>query len=167
MRRVALFMSLVAVTMLGVVLLTPTRTTHAQDATPLAGDLPFAIAPGVTADLLPTLEDPPSLYRVRFAPGVIYDLEPQPVIDLVYGEAGTLTLRLDAPATVVRAGATDTPGEPIAAETEFTLGAGDYSVFPPNISGEARNDGQDPAQVAVAELVPEQLATSLMGTPVP
>ena len=51
-------------------------------------------------------------------------------------------------------------GEPIAADTEFSLNAGDYSVFPPNVSGEARNDGQDPAQVAVAELIPDSRPVS-------
>ena len=56
----------------------PTAGTRAQDATPLAGGLPFEIAPGVTADLLPTSQDPPSLYRIRFAPGVTYEIEPVP-----------------------------------------------------------------------------------------
>jgi hypothetical protein len=167
MHRFGLLVSVVAVMLLGLVALGLTSTTRAQDATSLAGDLPFEIAPGVSADILPPSEDPPSLYRVRFAPGVTYELEPLPVIDLVYAEAGTLTLRLDAPVTVVRAGETNMPGEPIAADTEFTLGSGDYAVFPPNMRGEARNDGEDPAQVAVAELVPEQLATSLVATPVP
>jgi hypothetical protein len=166
-RRFGLVLSLIALVLAGLVALGATAGTRAQDATPLAGGLPFEIAPGVTTDLLPTSQDSPSLYRIRFAPGVTYEVEPTPAIDLVYGEAGTLTLRLDAPVTVVRAGETDAPGEPIAADTEFTLNAGDYSVFPPNVSGEARNDGQDPAQVAVAELIPEQLAQSLAGTPVP
>ena len=88
-------------------------------------------------------------------------------VSLVYVEAGTLILRLDAPLTVMRAGETDVPGEPIAADAEVTLGPGDYTVFPPQVGGEARNEGQNPAQVAVAELVPEQLAQSLLGTPVP
>jgi hypothetical protein len=166
MRRFGLLLSVIAFVLMGLVALGSTTTTRAQEATPLAGGLPFEIAPGVTADILPTSDDPPSLYRVRFAPGVIYELEVSPAVSLVYVEAGSLVLHLDAPLTVMRGGETDVPGESIAADAEVTLEPGDYTVFPPNVSGEARNDGPDPAQVAVAELVPEQLAQSLMGTPV-
>ena len=167
MRRFGQLLSLTAIVLVGFATLGPAVTTRAQEATPLAGALPFEIAPGVSADILPTSVDPPSLYRVRFAPGTVYDLEASPAISLVYVEAGTVVLRLDAPLTIVRAGATDMPGEPIAAETEVTLEPGDYTVFPPQVGGEARNDGQEVAQVAVAELVPEQLAQSLTGTPEP
>jgi hypothetical protein len=167
MRRFVLLLSVSAIVLLGLIALGSASTTRAQDATPLAGGLPFEIAPGVTADILPPLEDPPSLYRVRFAPGVTYKLESSPAISLVYVEAGTLVQHLDGPVTVVRAGATDAPGEPMAADAEVTLSAGDYTTVPPEVGGEIRNEGQDPAQVAVAELVPEHLAMSLMATPVP
>jgi hypothetical protein len=97
----------------------------------------------------------------------MYIEEPVPVIRLVYGEVGTLHLRLDLPVTVVRAGEITSPGEPIAADTEFALNPGDYTVYPPNVRKEMRNDGQEPAQVAIVELAPEQLAASLIATPVP
>jgi quercetin dioxygenase-like cupin family protein len=167
MRPFGLVLSVIAFVLLSLVALGSTVTTRAQEATPLAGGLPFEIAPGVTADILPASEDPPSLYRIRFAPGVVYELEVSPAVSLVYVEAGTLVLRLDAPLTVTRAGETDAPGEAIAADTEVTLGPGDYTVFPPNVSGEARNDGEEPAQVAAAELIPAQLEMSRMGTPTP
>ena len=166
-RHYGFVLSVIAMVLLGLVGLGSTGATWAQEATPLAGGLPFELAPGVTADILPTSKDPPSLYRIRFAPGVVYELEVSPAVSLVYVEAGTLVLRLDAPLTVTRAGQTDTPGEPIAAGVEVTLGEGDYTVLPPNVTGEARNDGQDPAQVTAAELIPEQLEMSLMGTPAP
>jgi hypothetical protein len=47
----------------------PTATAHHRDVAPPAGDLHFEIAPGVMADILSRLEEPASLYRVRFAPG--------------------------------------------------------------------------------------------------
>ena len=78
MRRFGLVLSLVALVLTRLVALGPTAGTRAQDATPLAGGLPLEIAPGVTADLLPTSQDPPSLYRIRFAPGVTYEIEPVP-----------------------------------------------------------------------------------------
>jgi hypothetical protein len=40
-------------------------------------------------------------------------------------------------------------------------------VYPPNVRKIMRNDGQEPAQVAVAQLDLGQLAASLMATPVP
>jgi hypothetical protein len=89
------------------------------------------------------------------------------VVLLLYGEAGTLHVRPDWPVTVVRAGATDAPGESIAADTEFALNAGDDTVYPPNVRKFMRNDGQIPAQVVVAQLVPQELAASLKATPVP
>ena len=82
-------------------------TVDAQEGTPPAGG--FEIAPGVTAEALAFAagREAPALYRLTFAPGVTYRVEPAPSISLVYGETGTLTLTLDAPITIVRAGATD------------------------------------------------------------
>ena len=74
-----------------------TGPTHTRDAAPLASDLPFEIAPGVMADILSRLEEPPSLYRVRFAPGVTCAVDPVPTISLVQGGAGSVMARLDAP----------------------------------------------------------------------
>ena len=121
----------------------------------------------MTAGILPASEDPPSLYRVWFAPDTIYPLAVDPAIGLVYVESVTLVLRLGAPVTIMHAGENDAPGEPIGADTEVTLSPGDYTTFPPGVGGEDRSEGQDPAQVAVAGLVPEQLVISLMGAPVP
>ena len=44
-------------------------STRAQESTPAAETTGVEIAPGVTFDLMPASEDPPSLYRLRFAPG--------------------------------------------------------------------------------------------------
>ncbi len=42
--------------------------TRAQESTPAAAT-GVEISPGVTFELMPASEDPPSLYRLRFAPG--------------------------------------------------------------------------------------------------
>ncbi len=142
-------------------------TVDAQEGTPPAGG--FEIAPGVTAEALAFAagRETPALYRLTFAPGVTYRVEPTPAISLVYGEAGALTATLDAPITIVRAGAIATPGEAVAAGTEFTLAAGDYAVFPPLVGGEVRNDGREAATVTVADIVPEGMATPTAATPTP
>lgn len=116
----------------------------------------LAFAPG---------QEAPALYRLTFAPGVTYSIDPAPEISLVYGEAGTLTFTLDAPVTITRAGATNAPGEAVAAGAEFMLEAGDYTVFPPLVSGEVRNDGQEAASVVVASIVPAGVATPTAATP--
>lgn len=128
----------------------------AQDATPPAG---FEIAPGVMAEVLPTSQDPPSLYRLHFAPGVTYEIMEDPSIGVSFVNTGTLTLRVDVPVTVAQSGATGAAGESFAAGTEFTVTAGDYFVLPPSATGQVRNDGDETVTVSVAGLVPEQIAT--------
>lgn len=118
-RRFGVLLFMIIIMLLGLVALGPTAATRGQDATPLAGGLAFEIASGVTASILPTSEDPPFLYRVRFAPGAVYELDVSPAVSLVYVEAGNLVLRLDVPVTVMRAGATDLPGEQIAAGSAY------------------------------------------------
>ena len=139
----------------------------AQEGTPPPGG--FEIAPGVTAEALAFAaeQEAPALYRLTFAPGVTYAFDPAPEISLAYVEVGALAITLDAPVTVTRAGATDAPGEAVAAGTEFTLVVGDYVVLPPLVDGEVRNDGQEAASVVVAGIVPSAVATPMAATPAP
>ncbi len=160
MRRTSFLLSVAVVALLG--LLAAARlgpVSVAQEGTPPPGG--FEIAPGVTAEALAFAagQEEPSLYRLTFAPGVTYLVAPSPAINLVYGEAGALIFTLDAPVTVTRAGATDMPGEAVAADTAFTLAAGDYAVLPPLVSGEVRNEGQEPASAVAAAIVPSGAAT--------
>lgn len=128
----------------------------AQEGTPAAGPPPFEIEPGVTAEALAFVagQDAPSLYRLTFAPGVTYAIAPAPDLSLVYGETGSLQFTLNAPVTVTRAGASDTPSEPVAANTVFMLTAGDYTVLPPFVGGQVRNDGTEAVSVMVAAIMP-------------
>jgi hypothetical protein len=56
--------------------------------------------------------------------------------------------------------------EEVAADAEFTLEAGEFFVWPPNMGGEVRNDGQEPAVTLLANLAPEEAAgPPMVGTP--
>ena len=164
MRRRSILFPVVVAVLLGLVAIGRVGPdTAAQEGTPP----PFEIAPGVIAEAIAFApgQETPSLYRLTFAPGVVYPIAPAPDISLVYAEAGSLTFTLDAPVTVTRAGASDAPGEAVAAGAEFTLGEGDYTAFPLLVGGEARNDGREAATVTVAAIVPPGMASPVAGTP--
>ncbi|MDP9359343.1 MAG: hypothetical protein M3R02_29470 [Chloroflexota bacterium] len=165
MRRTPVLLSVVAVVLLGLVAAGIGPLARAQEGTPPPGG--FEIAPGVVAEGLAFAagQETPALYRLTFAPGVVYPIAPAPEISLVYSEAGMLTLTLDAPVTITRAGATGSPGEAVAAGTGFMMHTGDYAVFPSLVGGEARNDGPEAATVLVASIIPPGMATPVAGTP--
>jgi hypothetical protein len=174
MRRLGLLVSLLVVALLGLGSLAPITSTRAQDATPLAGELEVKIDEGVTFGIVPTTPlatAPASAFRLRFAPGAVWerpaDAMDEPVVSIVYVEAGTLVFRSTGPLMVMRAGQNDAPAESFAADTDVTLSVGDSTVLGLNPLREIRNDGQVPAQLATATLYLERLETSLMATPVP
>jgi quercetin dioxygenase-like cupin family protein len=148
----------------------------AQDATPaaeqqagvpegvtfvtLAAGTIEVLAPG-TANLV--------LGRIRLEPGATLTFDPtDPSVDLVFMGSGTLTFRVDAPMSVARGARAGTPvptePEEIAAGTEFTMSEGDSALFPPNSSGEVRNDGDEDAVAWVTNVA---LFTSDAATPTP
>ena len=151
-------------------------STMAQDATPpseqqggapegvsfvtLASGSIEVLSPG-TANLV--------LGRIRLAPGATVPFDPtDPSVDLVFVAGGTLTFRVDAPMTVARgvSAGTPVPTEPEAIEagTEFTMSDGDSALFPPNASGEVRNDGDEDATAWVTNVA---LFTTDASTPTP
>ena len=151
-------------------------STQAQDATPpseqqagapegvsfvsLASGTIEVLSPG-TANLV--------LGRIRLAPGAVLPFDPtDPSVDLVFVSTGTFTFRVDAPMTVARSASAGTPAptepEAIAAGTEFTLSDGDSALFPPNASGEVRNDGDEDATAWVTNVA---LFTPAASTPTP
>jgi hypothetical protein len=129
----------------------------------------FEIAPGVTAEAIAFApgQEAPALYRLHFAPDVTYAFVEDPSLGLAYVESGTLTLRVDMPVMVGQVGASDTAGEQVAADTEFTVTAGDYFVLPPFATGDVRNDGPEAATVSVAGIVPMGSGTAPPSTPAP
>ncbi len=135
-----------------------------------------------TADTLPATPADFSLFRIGFDPGASFPIEAtDPSVALVVVEAGAVTVRVDAPTRVTRAAtiaAFATPGmdenavpapDEIAAGTEFTMAAGDSAFFPPNETGEVRNDGQEQAVILVANIGPPSggPAGGPAGTPTP
>ena len=150
-------------------------STMAQDATPtseqqagpegvsfvtLASGSIEVLSPG-TANLV--------LGRIRLAPGASVPFDPaDPSVDLVYIASGTLTFSIDAPMSVARgvSAGTPVPTEPeaISAGTEFTMSDGDSALFPPNASGEVRNDSDEDATAWVTNVA---LFTTDAGTPTP
>lgn len=138
----------------------------AQESTPGPSDS-FEIAPGVTADNVVFVDgqENPSLYHLHFAPGVSYPVQASPSLELVLMESGTLTVRLDAPVTISQLNAMDGSGEAVAAGAEFTLGAGQYFVLAPGVSGEVRNDGEETATVSIAGMIPGGTAIPAAATP--
>lgn len=151
-------------------------TARAQDATPdteqaadtdetgtfraLASGSMELLAPG-TANL--------GFGRITLAPGGSVPFDPNdPSAVLVYIASGEVTFRVETEMTVARGVATGTPmptePEVVAANTEFTLLEGDSALFPPAISGEARNEG---TEEAVAWIVTLAHLTAAASTPTP
>ena len=188
MRRVPLLVALVAVAFVSLSLLLAARVPAvAQEGTPTGEEF----APeGVTFEPLGfgTAEDLPAapadlvLLRFTIVPGADFPIEADdPSVALVFVDSGALTARVEAPIRVTRAATIAlfaTPGavdegaipapEEVAVGTEFTLAAGDSAVFPPNVEGEIRNDGTEPAVALVAIIAPPEggAATPGVGTPV-
>src|SRR5215207_6154233 len=127
--------------------------TSAQESTPAATGV--EISPGVTFELMPASEDPPSLYRLRFAPGASLSFVDDPAISLVYMESGALSLELDAAVSDARPEASS--GDEEEADSALQLSEGDYLVLPPLVAGEIRNEGQEPAAIVIAAITPEQI----------
>jgi hypothetical protein len=142
--------------------LTPVST-RAQESTPTAGTTGVEIAPGVTFDLLPSSEDPPTLYRLRLAPGVSLSFVDDPAISLVYVESGALSLRLDAAVSDARPDGTDDQED---AGRAVDLSQGDYFVLPPLVAGEIHNEGQEPVSMVIAAITPGLIPGAAIGTPV-
>ena len=139
-------------------------STRAQEGTPTAGATGVEIAPGVTFELLPSSEDPPTLYRLRLAPGVSLPFVDDPAISLVYVESGALSLQLNAAVSDTRPDATSQDEEKAGQTAE--LSQGDYFVLPPLVGGELRNKGQEPVSIVIAAITPGLIPGAAIGTPV-
>lgn len=141
----------------------------AQEASPPAGGPPdsFELAPGVTAEDVVFAEgqENPSLYSLRFDPGVSYQVEASPNLEIAYVVSGSLIVQLDGPVIVGAVGAIGTPGEAVSADQEVTVAEGQYIVLQPGVSGEVRNEGDEPVIVAVAGVSPGGLPGPATATP--
>ena len=186
MRRFDELRTLIVVVLLGVMAVVAQPVAVAQEATPAAGTFteggitfePLAFA---TALALPSTGEL-SVSRISFEPGTGFPIEEgDPSYALGIVESGELTIVQDGPLVVTRAGAlgaaigeseeggTFAPEtEEIAAGQEVTVSAGDAVLFPPNASGEIRNDGDEPTVVLVVFVGPPAIeGTPVAGTPTP
>ena len=139
-------------------------STRAQEGTPAAEMPGVEVAPGVTFELMPASEVPPTLYRLRFAPGATLSFVDDPAISLVYVESGALSLQLDAAISDARPEGSS--GDEEEADTVLSLTGGDYFVLPPLVAGEIRNEGQEPMSIVIAAITPSMIPAA-MATPVP
>lgn len=185
MRRTSRLVAIGAVMALGIGALTWSGTvTHAQDATPAAGEkapagttggatfATVAFAPGVT---LPTPADV-VVVRIGLDPGARVPINAtEPMAGLLLVESGTLTFRSSEPQTMTRAGleaalataaATGEDGaasETVPAGTDITLDAGEATFVAATASGTLRNDSQAPASGVITLFVPS--AGTMAATP--
>jgi quercetin dioxygenase-like cupin family protein len=183
MRRFAIFVSVVAVMLLGMFALHAQPVAIAQDATP-SSDMqqpegvtfePIAVTSGLT------LPSPADMIAARFSvePGAALPLEASdPSGGMLIVESGTFTVRLDTAWAISRSGSlnaaigtaeatgTFTPSdEQIASGEEATMDAGDAAYIPGSIGGEIRNDGTEPAVGLVVLVGPTEAMTE--ATPAP
>src|SRR5688500_3314841 len=140
-------------------ILAPLDPARAQEATPPASAEDTEVAPGVTFTLLPTSEDPPSLYRLEFAPGAALYFAGDPAISLVLVESGAISLNMNAAVSDARA------ATPAGSAAALAMDQGDYFVLPPLVAGEIRNTSEEPASILIAAITPGQVLAPIAGTP--
>ena len=162
MRRFPMLLSLVALMLLGSVALGAQPPALAQEATPAADEAmgqeaftPVSFALGVE------LPSPADIFvaRITLVPGQGFPLEESdPSSGMCLVEAGSVTVQADAPVSVTRGAtlmesmmAAEESGdmseamEAIPAGEAVTLETGDAAYVPGSITGEIRNDGDEPA----------------------
>ena len=170
MRRASVLVSLVVVLAAAWVSSRLAPGLVAQEATPAAG----AVAAELLGHGLPTAAPgfDLSLYRVTLGPGGIVPPHTHPGASVVYVESGTLGFTLlEGEARLVRAETAATPGaegEMLAHGSEVTLTAGDALFFPGEHGDAARNAGDGPVVLLLANLFTEgEPLLTLMATPTP
>ncbi len=182
MRRFGLLVSAVAVVLLGIVALHAQPVAIAQEATPSAEEMvgetfePLGFAVGVE------LPSPADMFVARFSlePGAGFPLEASdPTGGMVVVESGAFTVRVEEMAWTVNRGEAlraamagtgeeadfSAAMEEVAMGEEAVLEAGDAAWVPGGVSGEIRNDGQEPAEGIVFLVGPA--GTTSEATPEP
>lgn len=180
MRRILPMLVLVAVLMLGVSGMTGSPGVRAQDATPASGEMAMeglsftllGMVPGVTLPATADLQ----VARAGFEPGAGFPFDASdPVGVLVIMESGTLTMRVDEQPWFVSRGAAmeEAMGsgemepdmsavlEEIPAGTEGTVDAGDVAHIPGNLTGEVRNNGDEPATALLVLMDPGMMGEGM------
>lgn len=182
MRRFAVLLSVVGLTVLGTVVLGAQPRAIAQEATPAGDEM---MMEGITYEPVSfglgiDLASPSDLFvaRIGLDPGTGFPIdESDPSTGLLVVESGTFTVQVEGPVTVTR-GATlgeamaeaetteelASASEAVAAGEAVTLEAGDAAYIPASINGEIRNDGEERAVGLAFLVVP---AEGMMGAATP
>ena len=181
MRRFRVLLAFV-VLLAGVLALQAHPVVVAQEATPAVGMAPegatfapLGFAQGVA------LPSPADMIVVRFGldPGAGFPLEASdPTGGMVVVESGAFTVRVEAMTWTISRGEALSAAMETGEETDFTaameqvamgaeavLEAGDVAWIPGSVSGEIRNDGQEPAEGLVFLVGPPEAMTA--ATPAP
>ena len=146
MHRLLVLVSVVAVALIGLAALG--ARTDAQEATPVTEVVFDGVEPEVLASgLIPAYPPEPAgmvLLHLRFEPeGRVLIPADDPGLDLVYVEAGAVTIHINVPVVAQVGAGLATPQaqarEEVPAGTEFTLRAGDSFVAPALSGGEMRS----------------------------
>jgi quercetin dioxygenase-like cupin family protein len=183
MRRFRVFLSIVAVMVLGTVTLRVQPAAVAQEATPSEGVAPEGgTYEPVTFALGVDVPSPADVFVVRIGlePGTGFPIEESdPAAGILLVESGTFTVHVNGPVSVTRGaelgaamqtaestGDLSAAAEAIAAGEAVSVEAGDAAYIPVNLTGEIRNDGQERA-VALVFLVGAQEDMMAEATPVP
>ena len=138
--------------------------------------VPLGFAQGVT------LPSPADLIVVRFTvdPGASFPLEASdPTGAMVVVESGAFTIRVEEMSWTITRGEAlsaamesgedadfEASMEEVAMGEEGTLAAGDVAYVPGSVSGEVRNDGQEPAEGLLFLVGPPEAMMS-QATPAP
>jgi quercetin dioxygenase-like cupin family protein len=163
MRRIGfpLATAMIVVLLLGMAAIVPRSGTLAQEASPPADDqgglpgLTFEPLAGALVEALPPGPVLFSMSRVTVDPGAMLPIPADdPSVGLIRVESGVLTVRIEAPAQVIRANDATMAGEEVAAGEAFTLAEGDSTLLPANAAGEIRNDTTTPVVVLAAFIEP-------------
>ncbi len=161
MHRFAVLLSVVVVILSSAIVIWPLSAV-AQEATPVTGEVAreLLVETTVPEEALPIGED-----RIFFIwqatiqpdvhltfPAEMFACCPGPLIDHVL--AGELTVRVEGPLRILRAGTAAMPGpvEEVAPGTEVVLRAGDTAHYDQALTVEYANRGAEPIQLAVGGL---------------
>jgi quercetin dioxygenase-like cupin family protein len=154
----------VVITMLGLVGSAGAAMATAQDSTPASEEestdegVAYQFIGYGMAETLPSPAEL-SILRLTLDPGAQFGLDPaDPAVALVVVESGAATFMVDAEITVLHAPAEgemfSQDFEVMPANETFTMEAGASAVFPNNVGGELRNEGDEPLSILVADITP-------------
>jgi hypothetical protein len=146
---------------------TPARAQEATPAPTVVGEITVEETLFGLADILPPAPALISHYRIDMPPGTHLAVDPDPGLGMNIVASGMVTVAPAEDITLTRAGV---PDQVLPGGEEARVGPGDGFMWMPEIAGELRNDGTEPAVLLVVVIFPEAglpEAEMGLGTPTP